>query len=114
MRRIKMKVYGILKEHGKWTSDSIGRRVFKCTDEWTTVCQSEEEAREKAYDMWESLALSDKKTTKITVSVRDITDEDVEDIKKAYDIEDMNEIIETAVSEDHDVVKVYSIEEKEA
>lgn len=100
-----MLVYGILKERGKWTNDSIERRVFKCTDEWTTVCQSEEEARNKAYDMWESLASSDKKTTKITVSVRDITDED---------IEDMNEIIETAVSENYDVVKVYSVEEKEA
>lgn len=109
-----MLVYGILKERGKWTNGSIGRRVFKCTDEWTTVCQSEEEARNKAYDMWESLASSDKKTTKITVSVRDITDEDIEDIKKTYDIEDMNEIIETAVSENYDVVKVYSVEEKEA
>lgn len=108
-----MLVYGVLKERGKWTSDSIRRRVFKCTNEWTTVCQSEEEAREKAYDMWESLALSDKKTTRITATKRDISNEEVEEIEENYGADTKKEIEEIAVSENYDVIEIYSMEEKE-
>lgn len=105
-----MLIYGVLSERGKWKNG-----VFDCEYSDTTVCKTEEEAKSKAYEMWNSLCDSDKKRAKIIVTKRAVTDEVIEDIKnRYYGMEDMEEIEEIAVSENCDVAKVYSIEEKEA
>lgn len=104
-----MLIYGVLSERGKWKNG-----VFDCEYSDTTVCKTEEEAKSKAYEMWNSLCDSDKKRAKIIVTKRAVTDEVIEDIKdRYYGIEEEEEIKEIAVSENYDTVETYSIEEKQ-
>ena len=88
--------------------------VFDCEYSDTTVCKTEEEAKSKAYEMWNSLCDGDKKRARIIVTKRAVTDEVIEDIKnRYYGMEDMEEIEEIAVSENFDALKVFSAEEEE-
>lgn len=107
-----MLVYGELSERGKWT-DGITGRVFDCEYSNTTVCETEEEARKRASDEWNSLCQKDRERTRLIVTKRDVTEEVIEDIKdRYYGIEDMKEIEEIAVSENYDEIQCYSVEDE--
>ena len=105
-----MKVFGVLKESGKWIDGLFGK-IFKTEDSWTVLCNSEEEARNEAEKMWDRLCTFDKKESVITAVKRDFTPAELNLVKEEYfSVDDDKQLKEIAVSENYNVIEKFSMQ----
>lgn len=92
-----MKVFGVLKESGIWRTDwRIWLDVRKSE---FFFAQDKEDAEYMALNMWSDLAKSDQKNSRIAVTEKEVTEEDIARIKEECDVDTYEEALELAAAE---------------